>query len=129
MLINYMTNIRPSEPHIAVQIHQPPERVDLSKRQEPAMVPVPKPPKQLMNTIAETAKLCRERDMGLNDSTLRYLCKSGALPCLRVGSKTLINWNVLIRCLFSKEPTPADKADPPITESGTIRPVPVRIRR
>lgn len=99
-----------------------------NRQQTSAMVPVPKPPKQLMNTIAETAKLCRERDMGLNDSTLRYLCKSGALPCIRVGSKTLINWNVLIRCLFSEEPT-ADKSEPPITESGTIRPVPARLRR
>lgn len=127
--MTYSANIiRSSEPHIAVQIHKPPAQVDLGKQQAPAMVPVPKPPKQLMNTIAETAKLCRERDMGLNDSTLRYLCKSGDLPCLKVGSKTLINWNVLICCLFSEEPT-ADKAEPPVTESGTIRPVPARLRR
>ena len=99
------------------------------RRQISAMVPVPKPPKQLMNTIAETAKLCRERNMGLNDSTLRYLCKSGALPCIRVGSKTLINWNVLIRCLFSDEPLIADKSELPKEETGVIRPVPARLRR
>lgn len=128
--MTYSANIiRSSEPHIAVQIHKPPVRVDLGKQQTPAMVPVPKPPKQLMNTIAETAKLCRERNMGLNDSTLRYLCKSGALPCLKVGSKTLINWNLLIRCLFSDEPPKAEKAEPPKSDSGTIRPVPARLRR
>ncbi|MDE7360748.1 MAG: hypothetical protein K2N38_02315 [Oscillospiraceae bacterium] len=99
------------------------------KQQISAMVPVPKPPKQLMNTIAETAKLCRERNMGLNDSTLRYLCKSGALPCLRVGNKTLINWNVLIRCLFSDEPITAEKSELPKEETGIIRPVPARLRR
>lgn len=128
--MTYSANIiRFSEPHIAVQIHKPPVRVDLDKQQTPAMVPVPKPPKQLMNTIAETAKLCRERNLGLNDSTLRYLCKSGDLPCIRVGSKTLINWNVLIRCLFSDEPPKADKAEPSQAENGTIRPVPARLRR
>lgn len=114
--------------HLIMQIGKTVVPNSRDKQQASAMVPVPKPPKQLMNTIAETAKLCRERDMGLNDSTLRYLCKSGALPCLRVGSKTLINWNVLIRCLFSEEPT-TDKAEPSVTESGTIRPVPARLRR
>lgn len=93
-----------------------------------AMVPVPNPPERLMNTIAETAKLCRERNMGLNDSTLRYLCKSGALPCLKVGSKTLINWNVLIRCLFSDEPLSSENNEPQL-EVGVIRPIPARIRR
>ena len=128
--MTYNANIiRSSEPPIAVQIHKQPVQVDQSLQQAPAMVPVPKPPKQLMNTIAETAKLCRERDMGLNDSTLRYLCKSGALPCLRVGSKTLINWNVLIRCLFSDKQPTTDKSEQPQTETGTIRPVPTRLRR
>lgn len=121
--------IHSSEPHIAVQIHKPPVEVDPNLQQAPATIPVPKPPKQLMNTIAETAKLCRERDMGLNDSTLRYLCKSGVLPCLRVGSKTLINWNILVRCLFSDKQPTTDKSEQPQTEMGTIRPVPARLRR
>lgn len=128
--MTYSANIiRSSEPHIAVQIHKPSVQVDQNLQQASAMVPVPQPPKQLMNTIAETAKLCRERDMGLNDSTLRYLCKSGVLPCLRVGNKTLINWNVLIRCLFSDKPPTTDRSDQPQTETGTIRPVPARLRR
>ncbi len=93
------------------------------------MIPIPKPPKQLMNTIAETARLCRERDMGLNDSTLRYLCKNGMLPCVKIGSKTLINWNILIHWLFSEEPVTADKTEQPETETGTIRPIPAKLKR
>lgn len=121
--------IRSNGRHLVMQLGKSAMSDSPDRQQTSAMVPVPKPPKQLMNTIAKTAKLCRERNLGLNDSTLRYLCKSGALPCIRVGSKTLINWNVLIRCLFSDEPLTTGKADQPQVESGTIRPVPARLRR
>lgn len=110
----------------------PSKRVTLPMPNEQAkigmLVSYPNPPRQLMNTIAETARLCQERDIGLNDSTLRYLCKNGTLPCVKVGKKTLINWNVLINQIFSGEPT-VDKTEQSETELGIIRPVPVRLKK
>ena len=53
-------------------------------------------PPQLINNVSVTAKICRERHIGLNENTLRFLCKTGQIPCIKVGNKTLINWNVLM---------------------------------
>ncbi len=101
----------------------------LSRQQTPAMIPVPKPPKQLMNTIAETARLCGERNIGLNDSTLRYLCKNGMLPCIRVGKKTLINWNTLVNYLFSEDLPVPDEPKPSAPSGNGIRKIPAKIKR
>lgn len=56
-------------------------------------------PPQLINNVSVTAKICRERHIGLNENTLRFLCKTGQIPCIKVGNKTLINWNILMEYL------------------------------
>ena len=60
-------------------------------------------PPQLINNVSVTAKICRERHIGLNENTLRFLCKTGQIPCIKVGNKTLINWNVLMDYLAKAE--------------------------
>ncbi len=57
------------------------------------------------------------------------VCKNGMLPCVKIGSKTLINWNILIHWLFSEEPVTVDKAEQTETEIGTIQPIPARLKR
>lgn len=89
-------------------------------------------PPQLINNVSVTAKICRERHIGLNENTLRFLCKTGQIPCIKVGNKTLINWNVLMEYLTkggvkteqseSEEPLPTSVA-------GGIRKVPTRLKR
>lgn len=106
--------------------------INLGECEAIVFIPIPSPPAQLMNTIAETAKLCRERNIGLNDSALRYLCRQGTLPCLKIGSKTLISWNDLMRLLFSAEsgkPQDEVKEQPESDGYGQIRPIPARLRK
>ncbi len=91
-------------------------------------------PPQLMNNISATAKFCRERHIGLNDNTLRFLCRTGQIPCIRVGNKTLINWNVLMEYLAkggvkAEQPEPEDEHTIPMTAADGIRKVPARLRR
>lgn len=57
------------------------DSINLGECEAIVLIPIPSPPPQLMNTIAETAKLCKERSIGLNDSSLRYLCRQGTLTC------------------------------------------------
>lgn len=89
---------------------------------------------QLMNTITETARLCRERNIGLNQSIIRYLCTSGAIPCVRIGSKTLINWRILMEYLNrgGDVEVPAETASivtQPEKPADNIRRLPVKLRR
>lgn len=46
-----------------------------------------------MNTINETAKLCKENQI------IRYLAKNGLIPSVKIGNKILINWDQLINYL------------------------------
>lgn len=89
-------------------------------------------PSQLINNISVTAKICRERHIGLNENTLRFLCKSGQIPCIKVGSKTLINWNVLMEYLTKGgvRAEHEDSGEPiPAPAEGGIRKVPTRLKR
>lgn len=89
-------------------------------------------PPQLINNISVTAKCCRERHIGLNENTLRFLCRTGQIPCIKVGNKTLINWNVLMEFLMSggvKAEQPEPEAPVPVAAADGIRKVPARIKR
>ena len=58
-------------------------------------------PIPLVNTIADTAKLCQKFNVGLTEWHIRRLCDNGAIPFIRFGSKRMVNWNVLIRYVNS----------------------------
>lgn len=55
----------------------------------------------LVNTIADTARLCQKFNVGLTEWHIRRLCDSGAIPFIGIGSKRMVNWNVLIRYINS----------------------------
>ena len=48
-----------------------------------------------MNSINETAKLCKENDIGISRSHLLQLAKSGDIPCVKVGQKVLQNLGII----------------------------------
>ncbi len=52
-----------------------------------------------MNTINTTAKLCKERDIGISRNHIRSLANSGEVAALKIGNKTLINWESLMNYL------------------------------
>ena len=54
---------------------------------------------KLMNTINETAKLCKEEGVGLSRNHIRYLANSGEIPSVKIGNKVLINWKKLMEYL------------------------------
>ena len=100
----------------------------------PIPLQLPDTEPQLMNTITETARLCRERNIGLNPSIIRYLCTSGAIPCVRIGSKTLINWRILMEYLNrgGDIQVPAEAMGivaQPEKPADNIRRLPVKLRR
>ena len=89
-------------------------------------------PPQLINNVSVTAKICRERHIGLNENTLRFLCKTGQIPCIKVGNKTLINWNVRMEYLTKggvKTEQAESEAPVPTSAAGGIRKVPTRLKR
>lgn len=89
-------------------------------------------PPQLINNVSVTAKICRERHIGLNENTLRFLCKTGQIPCIKVGNKTLINWNVLMEYLTKggvKTEQAESEAPVPTSAAGGIRKIPTRLKR
>ena len=89
-------------------------------------------PPQLINNVSVTAKICRERHIGLNENTLRFLCKTGQIPCIKVGNKTLINWNVLMDYLTKggvKTEQAESEAPVPTSTAGGIRKIPTRLKR
>ena len=51
---------------------------------------------KLLNTINETARLCRENDIGISRNHIRYLANNGLVPSVRIGNKILINWDKLL---------------------------------
>ena len=89
-------------------------------------------PPQLINNVSVTAKICRERHIGLNENTLRFLCRTGEIPCIRVGNKTLINWNVLMDYL-AKGGVKTEQSEPektvPVSTAEGIRKVPAKLKR
>ena len=62
-----------------------------------------------MNSINQTAKLCRERNIGISRSHLIQLTKSGAIPSVKVGNRVLINWDKLMQFLDSNTLPPDDE--------------------
>ncbi|MDD6098404.1 MAG: hypothetical protein PUB66_06730 [Oscillospiraceae bacterium] len=52
-----------------------------------------------MNSINETAKLCKEHEIGISRKLLLQLAKSGAIPCIKAGRSILINWEGLMKYL------------------------------
>lgn len=52
-----------------------------------------------MNTINQTAKLCKEYNLGISRNMLRQLAHSGQIPCVRCGQSILINWDKLLQYL------------------------------
>ena len=56
--------------------------------------------KRRMLTIGEAAHLID----GITEYRIRQLCKSGQLPCFKVGKKYLISEEALYEVVFGKSP-------------------------
>lgn len=52
-----------------------------------------------MNSINETAKLCKENEIGISRKLIIQLAKSGAIPSVKAGRSILINWDGLMKYL------------------------------
>ncbi|MCC8097511.1 MAG: hypothetical protein LIO44_02930 [Eubacterium sp.] len=86
--------------------------------------------KTIMNTIAGTYERCKAEHIGLNASQLRRLCLDEVIPCVRLGRKILINWDVLMAYIngdnfVPAQPKPVNKlsvTDKPVRKRK-IRPV------
>ncbi|MDE7121255.1 MAG: helix-turn-helix domain-containing protein [Oscillospiraceae bacterium] len=59
-----------------------------------------------MNSINQTAKLCKEHNIGISRRFLIELAKNGDVPSIRVGQKILINWDELMRFLNTNTLSP-----------------------
>lgn len=59
-----------------------------------------------MNSINETAKLCKENEIGISRKLILQLAKSGAIPSVKAGRSILINWDGLMKYLDSTTLTP-----------------------
>lgn len=55
-----------------------------------------------MRTLPEAIKEIREQDpkSALTLRALRGMANTGEIPCVRVGTKTLVNMDVLCECLY-----------------------------
>ena len=82
----------------------------------------------LYDTPGGIAKRCREENLGISESSIRFLCKNGAIPCIKIGRKTLINWNVFYEFIQSGGTIP--QPEKPVIETTVgIIPIPARIKR
>ena len=52
-----------------------------------------------MATIRATIKRARNEGVGITETGLRRLVKTGQLPCTRIGNRVYIAWPVLLRFL------------------------------
>lgn len=68
---------------------------------------------KLLNTINETARLCKENDIGISRNHIRFLANSGAVPSVKIGNKVLVNWEALLFYLNNNT-----LSDNPNKESG-----------
>ena len=59
-----------------------------------------------MNSINQTAMLCKEHEIGISRRYLLELAQSGAIPSVKVGQKVLINWDGLMQYLDTNTLTP-----------------------
>lgn len=82
----------------------------------------------LYDTPGGIAKRCREENIGISESSIRFLCKSGAIPSIKIGRKTLINWEVFYKYIQSGGTV--QKQEKPAVETAVgIIPLPAKIRR
>ena len=77
-----------------------------------------------MRTMPEAIAELRAIDPGtaMTPHALRMLVLSGAIPCVHVGAKRLINLDVLLDYLSAPQETSA-----PAPVPGVIRPIPERL--
>ena len=59
-----------------------------------------------MNSINETARLCKENNIGISRKLIIQLAKSGSIPSVKAGRSILINWDGLMKYLDSTTLTP-----------------------
>jgi len=71
---------------------------------------------RLMNTVDETFTRAQAENIGVSKNFIRQSVRNGALPCVRAGTKYLINWNAFMSYL--ENPAPAVQPEPSI---GGIR--------
>ncbi len=104
-----------------------PERADVPETAvKEIMFMLPKGDISLLNTIADTAKLCEKFNVGLTEWHIRRLCDNGVIPFIKLGSKRMINWNVLMRYVNSGgEFNELPKAE---QEPGIIARIPEKLR-
>ncbi|MDE6088016.1 MAG: hypothetical protein K2G25_06480 [Oscillospiraceae bacterium] len=72
-----------------------------------------------MNSINETAKLCKENEIRISRHHITQLAKSGTIPSVQIGQKTLINWDTLMKYLDTNTLVPDE------LRSGGIRKISV----
>lgn len=84
----------------------------------------------IMGSISATYERCKEENIGISKSQIRYLVNNNVIPSVRIGTKYLINWNVLMNYLnrgiveSEEEPKATEKSHPVRTISTRrIRPV------
>lgn len=68
---------------------------------------------KLLNTINETARLCKENEIGISRNHIRYLARNGIVPSVKIGNKVLVNWEALLFYLNNNT-----LSDNPNKESG-----------
>lgn len=75
-----------------------------------------------MLTINEAAQLSRETGLGLSRNAIRQLSKQNVIPCIRIGTKTLVNWQGMLDYLNNPAPqlltTPQSRIRP-VSERNT----------
>lgn len=64
---------------------------------------------KIMNTINETAKLCKEQNVGISRHHIRHLANTGVIPCVKIGNKILINWQGLMDYLNTNHLAPPEE--------------------
>lgn len=80
----------------------------------------------MYNTVSDTAKFCRRMNIGVSESAIRFLCRTGVIPCIRSGNKTLINWEIFMD--FLKTGGTRQQQEPQPVSNG-IRAIPEKLKR
>lgn len=66
-------------------------------------------------SIHNTALRCEQEGVGLTESAIRRLVKSGDIPSVQIGNKALVHWDNLVRFVQQGNNTT------PTPQSGPIR--------
>jgi 2-enoate reductase len=62
--------------------------------------------KDIIFAFGETARLCKENNIGISRKLIIQLAKSGSIPSVKAGRSILINWDGLMKYLDSTTLTP-----------------------